>query len=415
MKTNLLLIAGLTFLIARTGYFGAAEDGIEHNAPSPESAYNNQRYVGQTDAARQRNAALLGEYDYSKYVTALTGYTGLDRQRVAVVDYQNAVRTRVGRRGNYKAGLARQSDGTLLTAVCRRNTATGLFFILVYESKDEGLTWHEIGQSRLFGKEPSLAALPNGTIVLVAQDQDPANLGKEPVKPVSRSVDGGRTWETSTMSGPSYPRNLFVEEDGSLLMIRALRSGWSFPNDGSPNLMLCRSKDGAKTWETSEGIVDWDQTEFDEVAVIRLRDDRLLAALRRQIPGTDGEGFEDTVLTESTDDGKHWCRPWRFGNTAEVQVYLTELRDGRILATYSNYHLPWGVCAVISRDSGRTWDLNRPVQLALSAEYYVGWAVTLQLPDDSLITSYAATTYLKQPPETTTCEIVRWNLPSDPN
>jgi len=77
--TNLLLIAGLTFLIARTGYFGAAEDGIEHNAPSPEIAYRNQRYVGQTDAARQRNAALLGEYDYSKYVTALTGYTGLDR------------------------------------------------------------------------------------------------------------------------------------------------------------------------------------------------------------------------------------------------------------------------------------------------------------------------------------------------
>jgi hypothetical protein len=95
---------------------------------------------------------------------------------------------------------------------------------------------------------------------------------------------------------------------------------------------------------------------------------------------------------------------------AEVHAYLTQLRDGRILATYSNYHLPWGSCAIASDDGGRSWDLKHPIQLSFSADIYVGWAVTLQLPDESLITSYASSTYYKQEPDRTTCEVVRWQL-----
>ena len=96
--------------------------------------------------------------------------------------------------------------------------------------------------------------------------------------------------------------------------------------------------------------------------------------------------------------------------TAEVHAYLTELRDGRLLATYSNYHLPWGSFAIVSKDSGKTWDLDHPIQLSLSADFYVGWPVTLQLSDGSLITAYAATTYYKEPPDHLTCEVVRWRL-----
>ena len=98
-------------------------------------------------------------------------------------------------------------------------------------------------------------------------------------------------------------------------------------------------------------------------------------------------------------------------NTAEVHVYLTELRDGSVLATYSNYHLPWGVYAVLSKDEGKSWDLDQPIQLALSADLYVGWPVTLQLADASLITTYAITAYLKQPPQKTVTEVVRWKMP----
>ena len=371
--------------------------------------------VGRDEEAQKRNAALLSGYDYEKYGEALTGFTGQDLQRIAFVRWEDAVRTRVGARGNYKAGLARLQDERLLVAVCRDNNEEDptkrQFLIFVYESPDEGLTWTEIGQTPLFGKEPSLTALPDGSVVMTAQKGYFGPGAKLDEIPISRSADGGRTWETRMMPGDDYPRNLIVEPDGSVLMVRALKSDWAQKGEGSPKLQLCRSNDGGRTWAASEGEVDWDYTAFGEVSTIRLKDGRLLAALRRQIPGTVGEGFEDTVLTESFDGGEHWCRPRQMTNTAEVHVYLTQLNDGRMLATYSNYHLPWGVFAIVSEDNGETWDVDHPIQLSLSADYYVGWPVALQLPDDSLVTSYASTTYLKQPPDMTTCEVVKWRLP----
>ena len=176
-------------------------------------------------------------------------------------------------------------------------------------------------------------------------------------------------------------------------------------------MQLARSKDSGKTWQFSEGIVDWDYPGFGEVSAIRLKNGHYLAALRRQIPGTKHEGFEDTVLTESRDAGKHWSRPRKMTANAEVHVYLTELRDGRLLATYSNYHLPWGSFAIVSKDNGKTWDLDHPIQLSLSADFYVGWPVTLQLSDSSLITACAVTTHYGERTLRVTCEVVRWRLP----
>jgi hypothetical protein len=216
--------------------------------------------------------------------------------------------------------------------------------------------------------------------------------------------------------GPDIPRNFIVEPDGTLLFSRALDSGWYHPEywrkpGGSPNLQLCRSRDRGKTWQCSEGKVAWDYTSFGEVASIRLRSGKYLATLRRQVPDTRGEGYEDTVITESTDGGKEWSKPRQLSNNAEVHFYLTQLKDGRVLGTYSNYHLPWGTYAVVSNDQGKTWDLDHPIQLSLSADLYVGWPVTLQLPDGSLLTSYAVTSYYKQQPEHVTCELVHWRMP----
>jgi hypothetical protein len=74
------------------------------------------RPIRKTKADQQRNAALLAGYDYGKYATSLTGYTRQDRQRIAVVQYQHAVRTRVGDRGNHKARMAQLPDGKLVLA-----------------------------------------------------------------------------------------------------------------------------------------------------------------------------------------------------------------------------------------------------------------------------------------------------------
>jgi hypothetical protein len=383
-------------------------------ADSSASAQETQP-VGNTKSDQQRNAALLKGYDYSKYPSGITGYTGQDRQQIVFERRRPAIRTRVGPRGNYKAGLAELPNGKLVLATCRNNNdpvaTKKRFLIHVYESPDLGLTWKEINKTPLFGKEPSLSVMANGTLVMSAQRGyfGPGSKARESIN-MARSSDGGRTWDVYSLPGADYPRNMIAEADGSLLFVRAVKSDWSFKGEGSPNLQLCRSKDG-KTWTFTEGAVDWDFQAFGEVSAIRLKDGRLLAALRRQIPRTKGEGFEDTVVTESRDNGKHWSRPRVMVNTAEVHVYLTELHDGRILATYSNYHLPYGAYAIVSTDGGKTWDRDRPIRLAASADLYVGWPVTLQLKNRSLITAYALTAYLLQPPETTSTETVRWRLP----
>jgi hypothetical protein len=380
-------------------------------APCHRTQAQETRPIGKTVEDQKRNAVLLEGYDYGKYVESLTGYTGQDRQRIASLTYHHAVRTRVGPRGNYKGGMTLLPDGKLILATCRREERQepAKFGIHVYLSADQGLAWEEIGKSPLFGKEPSVTALPGGSLILTAQElRDPSKMV------LARSSDGGRTWETDALPGQDYPRNLIVQPDGSVVMIRAKAPAWTGQDKGSPLLQIGRSQDCGKTWQCSEGIVDWNETNFGEVSALRLKNGRLLAALRRQIPGTKNEGFETTVLTDSSDDGKHWSAPWPMVNPAEVHVYLTELHDGRILATYSNYHLPWGVYAVASNDAGKTWDLDHPMELALSGGYYVGWPVTLQLPDRSLLTCYSieAYAYSRQPPhENVVTEVVRWNLP----
>jgi hypothetical protein len=369
------------------------------------------RPIGKTPEDQKRNAVLLGGYDYGKYIEALTGYTGQDRQRIAFLEHRHAVRTRVGPRGNYKGAVAVLPDGTPVLATCRRENATSLLFAIhVYRSADQGLSWDEIGKTPLAGKEPSLTALPNGSLILTAQEmRDPKNIN------LARSSDGGRTWETNPLPGNDYPRNLIVEPDGSVLMVRAEAPGPAWlPADGkgSPDLQLGRSKDGGKTWQFSKGLVDWSEVNFGEISSLRLKDGRLLAALRRQIPKTHNEGFETTVLTESRDDGRHWSKPRAMVDAAEVHVYLTELDDGRILATYSNYHLPWGVYAILSKDGGKTWDLAHPIELALSGGIYVGWPATVQLAGHSLLTCYCVEAYWREsPPGNVVTETVHWELP----
>ncbi len=385
--------------------------------------------VGRTKEAQERNAKLLSDYDYGKYVSALTGFAGQDRQCIRVNRRLEAVRTRVGPRGHFKSSITRLADGRLLIAVCRKKQVD--VPLLIYESSDLGLSWQEIAQFLPgdYNREMSLTTLLDDSLVLTAANA--TGVDRKRHIPICRSNDSGRTWETDTIDGDDCPRNVVVEADGSLLMVRALdrmqedtsdeTEPIAIPVMGGPNLRLDRSRDGGKTWEFSEGIVDWDYCTWGEMSCIRLKDGRLLATMRNQIPGTEGEGFEDTYVTESSDDGKHWATPWRMGNTGEVHAYLTELDDGRILATYVNYHLPWGIYAVISDDGGKSWDSDNPIELALSADLDSGWPVTLQLPDSSLITCYGGTTYLqtdcynpnymKWPSEKQTCEVVRWHLP----
>ena len=122
------------------------------------------------------------------------------------------------------------------------------------------------------------------------------------------------------------------------------------------------------------------------------------------------------LLTGSEDNGKTWTPCRDFLGYAKVHGWLTLLADGRLMCTYASYHLPFGIFAVFSDDLAKTWDTQHPIQLAISADLYVGWPISLQLADGQILTSYAATVYPNfrdgDASNMSTCEIVRWRLPA---
>jgi len=382
--------------------------------------------VGRTPEDRARNAELLAGFDHAKHPGGLTGYAGQDLQRVLRLDRTSAaVRTRVGPRGNYKAGMTKRDDGTIVLAVCRfgadyhSNPENRKLDIVVYESTDGGESWDEIARPPFFGKEPSLTATADGAVLLTAQYADYRPGAKPGGAMTARSTDGGRTWDCVNMiSEYRYPRNVVVEEDGTLLYLTS--------DTEMENLALFRSRDHGRTWDVCPAEVHWQAQErstFAEISVIRLAGGRLLAAFRRRLPPGRSAGvsmqdrghcFGSAVLTESEDDGRTWSPPRSFTDTGEVQVILLQLADGRLLATYTNYHLPFGVCAVVSEDDGASWDLDHPMQLSLSWTGPTGchgWPVTLELDNGTLVTCYASNPYAGQDPPTVVCEAVRWRLP----
>ncbi len=375
-------------------------------------------YPGNSETERERNRHLLKEYDIPVYGEALSGYFGQQLQTVEKISRVPAVRTRVGTRGNYKAGMARTADGTLYITPCRplwgnKGPYDVTFHINVFRSRDNGETWEQINQTDMLGKEPSLCALPDGTLVMTAQLMEGGNMTH--TMPVYRSTDGGVNWTKTIISGTSrdYPRNVFVDRDGSVCFVRTLDHRYEFETDKtgeSSDLEVFRSYDGGISWQRDIGKLDWDYAGIMEVCAIRAREGSMLATIRHQPSGTMGEGFENTLLTESLDDGKTWSRPRRISGTGEPHFFLTELSDGRLLATYSHYHVPYGVAAMISADGGKTWDRDNFYHLAHSHDAYTGWPVTIELPDRSLITSCAVTNFWEEKPYTTSCETVRWRL-----
>lgn len=362
------------------------------------------------------------DHDISKYPADLTGWGGCDlNTNIARWELLAATRVRLGtpgqRRGLYKAGLARMPNGDLIATPCRnRGDEKGTFQISVFRSQDNGDSWSEISETPLYGKEPGLTALRDGTLILTAEDL------AENTMPVSRSQDGGNTWTTINLGERrGTVRNLIEERDGGLLMFKGPRYSGKTPTN---EVWLYRSTDQGATWRVAEKT-SWlvSGAAPEEPHVIELADGRLLAVVRvagthpiNGIPAPPGfEAGDHLLLTESRDRGLTWSTCRDFLGYAKVHGWLTLLRDGRLLCTYATYHHPFGVFAVLSRDLGATWDTQHPIQLAISSDVYVGWPVSIQLPDDSLLTSYATTVWPMFRDGTNTdmsvCEVMRWGLP----
>ena len=286
----------------------------------------------------------------------------------------------------------------------------------VWASTDGGKLWklrgtattHDPGTNRM---NVAAGQAHNGDLVVLASGWGGEGLrGKIMPVMVSRSPNGGRTWQRSLdvelPDGVSYliPFGDVVRMEGRMLAAPFYQEerDWnstSRPATGKGSAYLLYSRDDGRTW--GDGVV-LGPDDYNETSVLRLRADRWLAASR-----TYGDGHLDLFVSQ--DEGRTWKNAGPLTLPSQHPAHLMRLADGRILLTYGIREKGHqGVGRRLSDDEGKTWKApTRIVNLVESTDG--GYPSTIQLPDGTLVTAY----YSKGVPEHRRYHmgVVRWSLP----
>lgn len=318
--------------------------------------------------------------------------------------------------------LTATPDGTLVTSFGTRTRRshidpTGGSLRLV--SSDGGLTWTKSQGSvidpRWQTKRGQLVrAAARGWIYTDAEKTDEL-IGQHKTVMAARpgvvaylggaesytSDDNGKSWQRREIDVPDYVSGLMgyhhtasalaTPEGLRLVAVYGRRIDPARPlNDVKTEVFLLRSADDGLTWQCvpmlPEGLPD-PTLGFDETAIVATGDGAILALMR-----SNPEGYLYQAV--SRDGGLTWSKPVKtpiWGYPAQ----MLQLQDGRLLAIYGYRRDLMGIRACISRDHGRTWDIDH--ELILRADGFcnggdLGYPLTHQLPDGTLFTIYYHTT-----------------------
>ena len=268
--------------------------------------------------------------------------------------------------------VGRTKDGTIYAG----------FGTYLYWSKDEGKTWtgkrlqglpntqKEAVSAQAFGVAGQyiyVAHRASGLPPLTPGDvENPAVApGKHKLYPlvISRSRDGGKTWESSEPLAPpsSYMalagdgNSIIVLGDGTLLAaLDAYNPDFPAEQAGRSAQIFFRSTDQGKTWGNPTIIPD----RAAETGLLSLGGLRVMAAIRG-IPNS-RLGGKTVQLADSNDGGRTW-KNFRTLNRVFGQAHcdLALLPGGGVVAVYENrypYAEGGDVRARISWDGGRSWE-----------------------------------------------------------
>lgn len=284
-------------------------------------------------------------------------------------------------------------------------------------SGDRGATWTEF--RRIEGGEgrPNmLTYLGKGNVTFKA----------DRVIPIMQyfSSDYGHTWTQSplqlTADGRTFmpcDSNTAVDRDKNGMATRIWEIGYVYPSR-PPIGMVRFSSDGGHTWSKEVAPPQWRWQETyrgktytratNEGSLIRAANGWLIAALRTtlapQLRPLKNGGLAGTVVSISKDDGVTWSPVKKVFEAGRHHAQLLLLPNGEIVMTVvlrqdvengrlASYRR--GCEAVISRDHGQTWDVNRKYILddfefsnGLSLSTATGHVFSTLIDDGSIITTY---------------------------
>jgi len=210
---------------------------------------------------------------------------------------------------------------------------------------------------------------------------------------MSRSRDGGQTWERSDIALPARMPHLACYGD-----IIALRDGtfvqpmWGrFDLKKEPKYvssLVLRSEDDGEHWEirTAAKAKDLD---FNETSITQAANGDLVALMRTS-------GQRELWTAVSPDGGRTWSEP-RDSTLRGSTPYLVTSADGLVVAVYARRQRTpggggferTGMYACVSRDNGQRWDAEHQVALVgAGTEFVDGYPSAVALPDGSVYAVY---------------------------
>jgi hypothetical protein len=231
---------------------------------------------------------------------------------------------------------------------------------------------------------------------------------------VRRSADGGDTWGPSIRLPVNAPHGPIRLRSGALLYFGKQMFSDELERG---HIYALTSHDDGDTWTAQGSVPLYDGTgpdNYHEPHVAELPDGRLIGLIRLQnMRGSDvsleslGLTHFSMVQTESTDGGQTWTpvEPLNFhGSPPHLLVHSS----GALVNVYGYRLEPYGERAMISRDGGRSWDIDYILRDD-GPDHDLGYPASVELPDASILTIY----YQKPNRVEDQCGLLwtRWRLP----
>jgi hypothetical protein len=295
-------------------------------------------------------------------------------------------------------GLARLDNGEVAILCSREKTRPGgarTVEPVIAFSKDGGATWSDfraIPGAR--GRPQYLEALGGGRLSFITEVFDP---GARPQRLFSN--DHGRTWPERVENPPTKDGQGFAVEGNAWIdrgdkgHARAIvELGWHYaPGKSHPKgdatAVFRRSADGGKTWTDEVAPAQWKFTAghggkqwlrgVSEGALVRAANGDLVAVLRTDMPpryfdGPNDDSLEGTAISISRDNGRTWSALQFLFDAGRHHANLQRLPNGDLVCTLivrddiqggKLVSHRRGCDALVSKDHGRTWDLDRRFEL----------------------------------------------------
>jgi hypothetical protein len=282
-----------------------------------------------------------------------------------------------------------ERDRLLMLLLWGQETKAGMV-----SSDDRGATWtmpKEIGD----GWATGLTYLDRGRAVLKRDHR------------YWFTDDYGANWDRSIVVPRCQDDKLF-HEDSPFFADRDPQSGrvtrlWATGKKAGLACLVRTSDDGGATWSDARHIPEWGQT--GEIVLHRADNSNLVAACRVNLPQFAGkiDHFSGLGVSVSTDNAHTWSELNILYAWGRHLSSMVTLENGDIVLTHivrkgyvdTAEGLPqFGIEAVVSRDHGRTWDLDHRYLLAVwrgngtGANASPQRTATILLPDGSLLTAF---------------------------